>query len=609
MRPPIWHMAIVLSMSFLPGLHAQLSPGDLTRSHANLEGISNCTQCHTLGEKVSNDKCLACHKEIKGLISRQAGYHASKEVRGKGCAECHSEHHGRNFDMVRFDEANFNHNLVGYELTGAHRRIDCRDCHIPDLIDEPDLKKRKETFLGLNRDCAACHDDYHQKTLSNNCASCHTTDAFAPASKFDHSRTEFTLSGKHKEVACIDCHQKETRNGKVFQVFAGVESGNCNSCHSDAHQNNLGQNCKECHTEQSFTSLARIKNFNHSQTNFQLKGAHNRINCAACHNMDALPERIFQDRLGVHANDCNTCHQDVHDAKFGANCVECHNEQSFQRVSMARFNHGLTDFTLKGKHVVVDCRKCHVESYLKPLPHNLCASCHSDYHEGQFILKNYKSDCADCHIEDGFEITSFTFEDHANTIFPLEGAHLATPCFACHQKESGAKWQFANIGIRCANCHEDVHAGYLKEKYYPAQSCEHCHSAENWEENHFNHNLTGFGLSGAHARQKCMACHRVEDESRQNKYEGFAKTSAVCASCHQDSHGGQFIKKGNTDCARCHGFENWAITNFNHDKTAFKLEGKHAEIACEACHKPVEANGKILTQYKFKSFQCVDCHK
>ena len=43
---------------------AQISPGDLSKAHASLEGVSNCTKCHTVGKKVTSEKCLDCHKEI-----------------------------------------------------------------------------------------------------------------------------------------------------------------------------------------------------------------------------------------------------------------------------------------------------------------------------------------------------------------------------------------------------------------------------------------------------------------------------------------------------------------------------------------------------------------
>ena len=48
---------------------AQISPGKLSRYHESLEGISNCTRCHVLGEEVSNAKCLECHTPIQSQTS------------------------------------------------------------------------------------------------------------------------------------------------------------------------------------------------------------------------------------------------------------------------------------------------------------------------------------------------------------------------------------------------------------------------------------------------------------------------------------------------------------------------------------------------------------
>ena len=125
-------------------VEAQISPGDLAEEHAELEGIMNCTECHILGGDVSNEKCLDCHQELKIRIDQNRGYHASTEVKNKDCASCHSDHFGRDFEMVRFDEADFNHLLTGYDLTGQHERIDCRQCHTPDLIVDSGLKKNQK---------------------------------------------------------------------------------------------------------------------------------------------------------------------------------------------------------------------------------------------------------------------------------------------------------------------------------------------------------------------------------------------------------------------------------------------------------------------------------
>ncbi len=587
---------------------AQLSPGDLTSAHAELEGIRNCTQCHTIGQKVENSKCLDCHEDIQSLIDQKRGYHYSSEVRGKDCVLCHSEHHGRNFDMMRFDEDNFDHDLTGYELTGAHDRIECRDCHKADYIADLEIKKRKETFLGLEHDCVSCHEDVHQNTLStNDCARCHSTETFAPAEYFDHDDTEYPLVGKHADVECIECHQKEMRNGKEFQRFTGIEFNNCVSCHDDVHEGNLGNNCKQCHNESSFNSWTRIGRFNHDRTNFPLKGSHQRVDCRDCHDGDAPVEQIFQDLMGVQTNDCISCHEDVHDNKFGTNCAECHNEESFYSVDTDEFDHDRTDFALVGKHIVVDCRECHTESLTAPLPHNECAACHSDYHEGEFMVNGVGPDCAECHTEDGFEGSLYTIEQHNASSYPLEGGHLATPCFACHLKED--KWRFRNIGEQCVDCHEDVHAGYIPETYYPDQDCETCHVVANWTDNIFDHSLTNFELQGKHATVACMECH-IADEGAENPYEGFLFTPQECAECHENVHGDQFVENGITDCARCHGFDDWTMNDFNHDNTEFPLEGAHASVACEACHQPMETeDGQIITQYKFNSFECIDCHQ
>ncbi len=55
---------IIINMLLFLRLAAQISPGALSSPHSHLEGISNCTQCHELGNKVSDNKCLACHTEI-----------------------------------------------------------------------------------------------------------------------------------------------------------------------------------------------------------------------------------------------------------------------------------------------------------------------------------------------------------------------------------------------------------------------------------------------------------------------------------------------------------------------------------------------------------------
>jgi hypothetical protein len=91
-------------------------------------------------------------KELKTRIDQKKGYHASAQVAGKDCFSCHSDHHGRNFEIVRFDTERFDHQLTGYKLTGAHAKQDCAACHKDERIESYDIRKKQYTYLGLKTD-------------------------------------------------------------------------------------------------------------------------------------------------------------------------------------------------------------------------------------------------------------------------------------------------------------------------------------------------------------------------------------------------------------------------------------------------------------------------
>jgi hypothetical protein len=510
--------------------YGQISPGDLAAPHAHLEGMSNCTQCHILGEKVSNDKCLKCHSELKSRIDQQKGYHSSSVIKGKECVSCHSDHHGRNFEIVRIVYDKFDHSQTGYELVGAHAKKDCKDCHKPEFITDMEVKKKNKTYLGLGRECLSCHSDYHQKTLSADCASCHTYEAFKPASKFDHSKAKYKLLGKHQQVECLKCHKIEELDGKKSQKFKGIPFETCTNCHKDVHENQFGQNCTQCHTEESFHSIKEMKNFDHSKTNFKLEG----------------------------------------------------------------------------KHQLVNCVSCHKTKYTDPIKHDKCSDCHVDYHNKQFAKQGISPDCNSCHNSNSFVGSSYTIENHNASSFQLQGGHLATPCFACHLKEK--KWSFKNIGKRCVDCHKDIHESLMSVKFYPENACEYCHKVEKWSEINFDHSKTNFELAGAHKKQSCRSCHFIrENESKIT--QRFTGLPASCINCHKDNHNKQFEKEGITDCKSCHDFENWKTVKFDHNTARFKLDGKHQNVACYKCHKPIQTDQLTYIQYKMEDIRCEACHK
>jgi hypothetical protein len=521
--------SVIVIFSTLQTATAQISPGDLSVAHANLEGISNCTQCHVLGSKVSVDKCLACHTEIRDRINLQKGYHASVEVKGKLCFACHSEHNGKNFHLIRFDTVNFDHKLTGYNLSLPHAKKGCKDCHAPKNITDQKLKVKKNTFLGVNTECLTCHTDYHRQTLSSVCLNCHTSEAFKPASKFSHTNAKFQLTGKHKSVDCLKCHKVEVINGKKFQEFRGIQFGNCTSCHKDPHKNQFGQNCRQCHNEESFHTVKGVANFDHNKTNFKLEE----------------------------------------------------------------------------KHLAVSCNLCHKSKLTDPIKHDRCSDCHSDYHKEQFVKNGVAPDCSQCHTVKGFTLFNYTQDQHDTGPFQLRGAHGAVPCFECHKKQE--KWNFREIGTNCKDCHKDIHQTIIEPKYYPEGNCKICHNESRWTDVTFNHSVTKFNLTGAHLKQGCKECH-FRPDAKGIVQQKFYEQSSACTSCHTDKHYRQFEKNGITNCIECHNTDNWKASKFNHNNTAFRLDGKHINVACAKCHKPQQEGTNIYVKYKLKEFKCESCH-
>ncbi|GAA4946106.1 hypothetical protein GCM10023314_19240 [Algibacter agarivorans] len=611
MKNLIVHIAIVVFSVTIS--YGQISPGDLSEAHKELEGMSNCTQCHELGEKVLDRKCLECHKEIQTLINKKEGLHGQVKVIKQDCFKCHSDHHGRKFDMIHLDEDSFNHEETGYELEGKHATVDCRECHMPDNIQNIEIKKKKHTFLGLDQECLACHDDFHQETLSADCVQCHDFKEFRPASNFNHNDAEFALKGKHKDLECIECHKETTRNGKEFQEFAGLAFEDCVSCHEDPHERKLPGDCKSCHKEDDFSLFFGGDTFNHNTTNFTLNGKHNEVDCFSCHKESDNPLLVFQDNLRTNENNCVKCHDDVHEGKFGLDCAKCHRETSFLSIKeIKNFDHSVTDYPLEGKHLQVDCKKCHKGRFTMAIDFSACNKCHDDYHQGEFAVNNISPDCIECHsLQEGFDYSLYTLDQHQETDFPLKGAHVATPCYACHVSEEKDRWTFRELGSKCVDCHNDIHENYISVTFYPKQDCTACHINDTWSSiNSFDHSKTDWALEGKHQQVACRDCHFTESENNKNEIiQKFTNLETDCIACHDNVHENTFAINGVTDCVRCHVTTSWIPENFDHDTTNFSLEGKHTEVDCRACHTSTTVNGKEEIIYKLNKLECIDCHQ
>lgn len=531
----------ILLYAFSGILFAQISPGELTNAHKELEGMDNCTKCHTIGKALSNDNCLSCHEEIKTRVLQKKGYHAS--VAGKQCVECHKEHHGRNFAIVHFDKSKFDHSQTGYKLENKHASIQCEQCHTPAKITAKDIRafsaeRKTKTLLGISQECRSCHADEHKGQFTASCNQCHDTKEWKHTAKFSHERARFHLVGAHAAVQCQQCHKKTWADGTAIQ-FTKMEFASCASCHTDPHKGKFKQACDQCHTPASWQQI-KGKLFNHSFTQFPLKGKHALLKCEQCHAKNKKDKNAAGE-IGfkiTQFKECKNCHADAHAEQFGhradgGRCESCHTENGFTPSTFSFAEHTKVRFTLTGAHAAIPCIKCHADNKVRAKSTKIfhwneipsCTTCHTDIHKGQFAAR-MTNGCETCHSTQSWQEVSFS---HAKTNFPLRGKHAAIPCSQCHKAEKGFV-HYKGVKKECNACHKDQHAEQFAKN--GTTMCEPCHTDNSWRPAQFEHNTQSrFALTGKHAAVPCNQCHKQGVINRQITVI-YKPLGTTCVDCH-----------------------------------------------------------------------------
>ena len=201
---------------FVPGLSLAASlerlvmPGPVIKGHADLENdCSNCHRAFVASEQPA--LCMDCHKEIRTDVTSLTGFHGriAKDQPQLLCKNCHTEHKGRDADVVGLDRSTFDHDRTNFPLRGGHVGRDCGACHA-----------QGKPFREASVECVACHGDAqpHMKRLGEKCAGCHSEDRAWPDVRFDHSKTAFDLRGAHVDVVCKSCHVDEVWKGSAEDV-------------------------------------------------------------------------------------------------------------------------------------------------------------------------------------------------------------------------------------------------------------------------------------------------------------------------------------------------------------------------------------------------------
>ncbi|NUQ42708.1 MAG: hypothetical protein HUU32_15060 [Calditrichaceae bacterium] len=363
--------------------HVQTSGFELRGVHATL----SCNDCHVNNQFTGLPRdCFGCHQSDYTAVTDP------NHVLGQfptDCLVCHNE--------TAWQPAVFDHNLTAFPLTGAHQILVCESCH------------QNGQYTALPTDCFSCHEsDYNavtdpnhvQNNFSHDCLMCHNTTAFTPAT-FDHSLTQFPLTGAHLTLQCLDCHSAG---------YSGTPT-DCFSCHESDYnavtdpnhvQNNFSHDCTLCHCTLCHNTTAfSPATFDHSLTQFPLTGAHLTLQCLDCHSAgySGTPTEC----LACHQDDYNSANDPNHlAAGFPTTCQDCHNTSNWNQTT---WNHDALYFPIySGKHQGEwdVCADCHVN------PTNFavfeCIFCHEhnqqemdEKHQGVSGYVYQSAACYDCH--------------------------------------------------------------------------------------------------------------------------------------------------------------------------------------------------------------------
>lgn len=219
-------------------------------------------------------------------------------------------------------------------------------------------------------------------------------------------------------------------------------------------------------------------------------------------------------------------------------------------------------------------------------------------------------DCESCHVEGAWSQVKApdpALFDHGSTGFPLADAHARVACDGCHGRG------LASLGLGCAGCHDDPHAGGN------SRACDACHDARSWDVSRgfLLHEGTRFPLSGAHASLSCEACHR----GGRSEPPGAAPTE--CVACHEAAMPTSYpdhTRFGLTDCALCHSTQGFTPARFVHDSwtAGICVECHNADYAatdhvakgystdCDACHS---TRSWAFSHGPDAAGQCDVCHQ
>ncbi len=271
--------------------------------------------------------CGLCHPEERSTFMKDGKRVERvtlrlKPVKYKECNNCHYDLHKGQFKDRTCDdchsvqnvwkETTFSHEAkkyMGFKLEGRHKDADCLKCHERSEVSYSEFKEKKKAWSAKFKPlkykaCNDCHYDLHKGQFKDRtCDDCHSVQNAWKENTFNHEDKKYggyKLKGKHKDVVCEKCHERNEiiytefneEKKAIVSKFGQLKSERCDDCHKDEHKPDLKAishlkdvTCVSCHSVENDWKDRLYKHIKGSRYHSAGAGTES-LTCAKCHMCD-----------------------------------------------------------------------------------------------------------------------------------------------------------------------------------------------------------------------------------------------------------------------------------------------------------------------------------
>ena len=329
--------------------------------------------------------------------SERKGVHASPKALGKQCELCHTDHKGRDKDILGFASFGgidrFDHNaLTSFPLEGKHQTTKCNDCH------------KEKTQSGTLHVLEGA-DGVRRAATTTRTATCARTCAAASAATTPRRGTCSTRRSSITIATRAIRSRRSTSRSSARPATSRRKSGAAAELEGDGAADQRGR------LSEADLPLADVGLRLHAVP--RQRARHVAVRAEGVQAVSLGEGRVHQDQL---------------------------------RPQPA---HALPARRRARRHAQGDLLLAATRRSRRRKPERRCDACHKDVHQARFSKVSNGNDCAVCHTAVNWP-TDLQFDHNARTKFPLTGAHANADCRACHRGKGDADWENVSSLISAA---------------------------------------------------------------------------------------------------------------------------------------------------------------